>query len=126
MVKIKIKRINNVDVTFEFVYPSKHETLLKFVKTKMTGDGRSKIIVRDVTHTWELVSGILEENYAIWRALDYYACKMFNAMQEKCESDAWWGSRIDEMKTDMREAARRIWKPEEIPGEVGLLRGLII
>ena len=54
--------IENVDVAFELVHPSKHEVLLKFVKTKITGDARSRLIVSDLTHTWELVRGILEEN----------------------------------------------------------------
>jgi len=31
-----------VDVMFEVVRPSKHEILLKFLKTKITGDARSK------------------------------------------------------------------------------------
>ena len=54
--------IENVDVAFEVVHPIKHEIILKFVKTKITRDARSKLIVRDLTHTWELVRGILEEN----------------------------------------------------------------
>ena len=54
-----------MDVAFELVHPSKHEILLKLVKTKITGDARSKLIVRDLTHIWELVRGIVEENYAI-------------------------------------------------------------
>jgi hypothetical protein len=70
--------IENVDVAFELVHQSKHDILLQFVKTKITGDARSKLIVRDITHTWELVRGILEENYAIRRTLNYYACKMFS------------------------------------------------
>lgn len=55
----------NVNVVFEFVHSSKHEVLLKSVKTKITGDDRSKLIVRYLTYTWYLVKGILEENYAI-------------------------------------------------------------
>jgi hypothetical protein len=66
--------IENVDVAFELVHPSKHNILLKFVKTKITGDARSKLIVRVLTHTWALFKGILEENYAVRRTLDYYAC----------------------------------------------------
>jgi hypothetical protein len=115
--------IENVNVAFELVHPSKHEILLKFVKTKITGDARSKLIVRDLTH-WELVRGILEEKYAIRRALDYYACKIFSAGQEKDESVASWGSRIDEMQTDLREAARLVCKTEEIKGAVGLINHL--
>jgi hypothetical protein len=116
--------IENVDVVFELVNPSKHDILLKFVKAKITGDARSKLMVRDLTHSWELVKGILEENYATRRTLDYYACKMFSARQSKSESIASWGNKIDELQTDLREAARRVCKPEEILGAIGLIHHL--
>jgi hypothetical protein len=74
--------IENAHVVFELVDQSKHD-VLKFVKTKITGDARSKLMVRDLTHGWELVKTIFEENYATRHTLDYYACKMFNARQGK-------------------------------------------
>jgi hypothetical protein len=40
--------IENVDVVFELVDPSKHDILLRFVKAKKT-EVRSKLMVRDVT-----------------------------------------------------------------------------
>ena len=95
------KFTENVDVAFELVHPNKHGVLLKFVKTKITGDARSKLMVRDLTHTWALVKGILEENYAVRRTLDFYACRMFSARQERNESVVSWGSRIDEMQTEL-------------------------
>jgi len=116
--------IENVDVVFELVDPSKHDILLKFVKAKITGDARSKLMVRDLTHSWELVKAILEENYATRRTLDYYACKMFSARQSKGESIASWGNKIDALQTDLREAARRVCKPEEILGAIGLINHL--
>jgi len=116
--------IENVDVVFELVDPSKHDILLKFVKAKITGDARSKLMVRDLTHSWELVRAILEENYATRRTLDYYACKMFSARQSKNESIASWGHKIDELQTDLREAARRVCRPEEILGAIGLINHL--
>jgi len=116
--------IENVDVVFELVDPSKHDVLLKFVKAKITGDARSKLMVRDLTHSWELVKGILEENFATRRTLDFYACKMFNARQGKAETIASWGNKIDEMQTDLREAARRVCKKEEILGAIGLINHL--
>src|SRR5215469_365873 len=105
--------VENVDVIFELVDPSKHDVLLKFVKAKITGDARSKLMVRDLTHSWELVKAILEENYATRRTLDFYACRMFSARQDKNESVASWGNKIDELQTDLREAARRVCKSEE-------------
>ena len=51
--------IENVDVAFLLVHPNKHEILLKFVKIKITGDSRSKLMVRDLTQTWALVKGIM-------------------------------------------------------------------
>jgi len=52
------------------------------------------------------------------RTLDFYACRIFSARQEKGESVACWGSRFDEMQTELREAARRVCRPEEILGAV--------
>jgi hypothetical protein len=62
------------------------------VKAKITGDARSKLMVRDLTHSWEQVKTILEENYATRRTLDYYACKIFNAKLGKNESIASWAN----------------------------------
>jgi hypothetical protein len=98
--------------------------LLKFVKAKITGDAQSKLMVSNLTHSWELMKAILEENYATRRTFDYYACKMFSARQGKNESIASWGNKIDELQTDLREAARRVCKPEEILGAIGLINDL--
>jgi hypothetical protein len=58
--KRKLKEfIDNVSTAFELVHP---DLLLKFVKTKITGDARSKLLVRDLTTTWHDVKQILEEN----------------------------------------------------------------
>jgi hypothetical protein len=81
-------------------------------------------MVRDLTHNWELVKAILEENYATRHTLDYYACKMFGARQGKNESIASWGNKIDELQTDLREAARMVCRPEEILGAIGLINHL--
>jgi hypothetical protein len=77
-----------------------------------------------VTHSWKLVKAIIEENYATRRTLDYYACKMFSATQGKNESIESWGYNIDELPTDLREAARLICRPEEILGAIGLINHL--
>ena len=85
--------MENADVVFELVDPGKYVVLLKFVKAMITGEARSKLMVRELTHSWELVKVILEENYATRRRLDYYACKTFSARQGKDESLASWGIR---------------------------------
>jgi hypothetical protein len=81
-------------------------------------------MVRDLTHIWGLVKGILEENYAARRTLYYYACRMFNARQGNAENIASWGSRIDALQTDLWEDVRRVCKPEEIIGAIGLINHL--
>jgi hypothetical protein len=81
----KRKLTEIVDGPFELVHPSKHDVLLKFVKAKITGDSRSKLMVRELTHSWELVKGVLEENYATRRTLYYYACKMFSDLQVRAK-----------------------------------------
>jgi hypothetical protein len=45
--------IEHIDVAFQLVHPNKHDVLWKFVKTKITGDARSRLMIRDLTHTWE-------------------------------------------------------------------------
>jgi hypothetical protein len=42
----------------------------------------------------------------------------------KNENIASWGNKIDELQTDLREAARRVCKPEEILGAIGLINHL--
>ena len=48
---------------------------------------------------------------------------MFSVRQEKGENVASWG-KIDEMQTDLSEAASRLCKVEEIMGAVGLINHL--
>jgi uncharacterized protein Yka (UPF0111/DUF47 family) len=51
--KRKLKEfIENVDVAFESVDPWKREVLLKFVKAKIIGVARSKLMVTGLTHIW--------------------------------------------------------------------------
>jgi hypothetical protein len=71
--------IDYVSTAFELTSRDHHGILLKFVKTRITGDVRSKLLVRDLTETWADVKVILEENYAVRRTLEYYACRMFNS-----------------------------------------------
>lgn len=78
-------------------------------------------MVRDLTHSWELVQAILEENFASRRTLNYYSYKMFSARQGKNERIASWGNKTDELQTDLRKAARRVCKPEEILEAIGLI-----
>jgi hypothetical protein len=40
--------IENVNVAFELVDPRTHGILLKFLKAKITGDARSKLMVTDL------------------------------------------------------------------------------
>jgi hypothetical protein len=62
--------------------------------------------VRDLTHTWDLVKEMVEENYAIWQTLDCYACKMFIELgKRKVKALPSQGSTLDEKQTDLREAA---------------------
>jgi dynactin complex subunit len=101
--------IDNLNTAFELVKPEQH-SLLKFVKTKITGDARSKLLVRDLSSAWREVKQILEENYGVKRTLDYYACPMFSSRQDNNESIASWSSRIDTMQSELREAAFRIFE----------------
>lgn len=123
--KRKLKEfVDNVSTAFELVNPNEHDLLLKFVKTKITGEARSKLLVRDLTSTWRDVKQILEENYGVRRTLDYYACRMFSSRQGASEGIASWSSRIDTMQSELREAAFRICEDEEVIGAMGLINHL--
>jgi hypothetical protein len=64
--KRKLKEfVDYVTTAFELVNPNDHDYLLKFVETKITGEARSKLLVRDLTATWRDVKQILEENYGV-------------------------------------------------------------
>jgi len=95
--------------------------LLKFVKTRITGDARSKLLVRDLTETWADVKTILEENYAVRRTLDYYACRMFNSRQGKQESVSAWAGRIDALQAEFRESAHGVCARDEAKGALALI-----
>ena len=112
--------VDNVLTAFEFVNPSKHDLLLKFVKTKFTRDARGKLFVRDHTSTWHDVKQILEENYDVGRTLEYYECRMFCSRQGVSESIALWGSRIDTMQSELREAVYRICEGKEVISAAGV------
>jgi hypothetical protein len=113
-----------VSTAFELVRSEQHDLLLKFVKTKITGEARSKLLVRDLTSTWRDVRQILEENYDVKRTLDYYACRMFNSRQGPGRNIASWSSRIDTMQSQLREAAYRICAEEELIVAMGLINHL--
>jgi hypothetical protein len=98
--KRKLKEfIDNVSTAFELVHPEQHDLLLKCVKTKITGETRSKLLVRDLTTTWRDVKQILEQNYDVTS----------------------WSSRIVAMQLQLREAAYRICAEEELVRAMGLI-----
>jgi len=116
--------VDNVSTAFELVNPSEHDLLLKFVKTKITGEATSKLLVRDLTSTWCDVKQILEENYGVRRTSDFYAYRMFSSRQGASESIASWSSRIDTMQSELKEAAYRICEDEEMIGAMCLINHL--
>lgn len=66
-------------MAFELEHPHKHDNLLKFVKTKITYV-MSKLT--DLTNTWALVKGSLEENNAVRCTIDFNACRMFSVKEK--------------------------------------------
>jgi hypothetical protein len=49
--------------------------VLKFIKAKITGEMRSKLLMKDSVGTWEQVRATLEENDTTWSMIHFYACK---------------------------------------------------
>jgi hypothetical protein len=101
------------------VHPTKQALLLKFIESKITGEAKVRLLARTERNTWEQIKAILEQNYAVKRTLEYYAIMVFTAKQGVGETVAQWGSKIDNMGTDlMREARLRIEKinPHAVEG----------
>jgi hypothetical protein len=120
--KRKLKEfIDSVSTSFELLRPEQHDLLLKFVKTKITRESRSKLLIRDLTSKWRDVKQILEEKYDVKRTLDYYACRKVNSRKGPNENVASWSSRIDTMQSQPREAAYRICADEELIGAMDLI-----
>jgi hypothetical protein len=79
------------------------QLVLKFIKSKITGEAKDILLSRYERNTWGQIKAILEKNYAV-RTLEYYAGLLFTAKQGMNEIVAQWGSRIDNMGVDlMRE-----------------------
>jgi hypothetical protein len=64
------------------VHPAKHSLLLKFIKSKITGEAKDRLLSRSGRNIWEQVKAILEENYAVERTLIYLFIYLF--MQAYC------------------------------------------
>ena len=113
--------ISNVDAAFELVNPVQHSILLKFVKARICGEARSKLLVRSLTETWKDVKQILIENYSVRRTIDFYACQMFSARQGKGDSIAVWASKVDALQSQLREAVARVISTTNLPGAISLV-----
>ena len=72
---------------------------------------------------FNLPQQVLDENYQMWRMLDFYASRMFSAWQEKGRKCSCWGSLNHYMQTELRVEARRVCRLEEILA-VGLINHL--
>lgn len=98
--------IESVDAAYEVVNPSKHSLFLKFVEAKICGEAKAKLMIKR-RNTWEDVRDILEEHYETRRTLDYHASKLFTSRQNSHETVIQWGSRIDNMASDLYKETRR-------------------
>ncbi|KAJ8887033.1 hypothetical protein PR048_013248 [Dryococelus australis] len=100
--------IENAKAVFELTVAEKSERLLKFIMANISGEAKSKLLARTTVDTWGGVKDVLEENYAVRRTLDFYACKIFNARQVRDEQVAGWGSKLDSMMLELKEVAVRV------------------
>ena len=79
---------------------------MKFIKLKITGEAKDKLLARADRHIWENVKAILEENYSDKRTLEYYGCILFQGRQGQNESVAQWGARIHSLVVELRRETR--------------------
>jgi hypothetical protein len=97
--KRKLKEFcENVEAAYELIDPDKYDLFYEYVLTRVTGEARAKLLVRQDADVWTSVKAVLEEHYATKRTLDVYACAMFNARQAKHETVAARCSMLDQFQ----------------------------
>jgi hypothetical protein len=114
--------VANVETALAIVHPDKHAVFLKFIESKITGEAKTKLLARTDRTTWEHIKQILEENYAVRRTIDFFACKLFNSKQGPSETVATWGSKIDTMSSDLTEAMIRLLPEKHHEGAIAFLK----
>jgi hypothetical protein len=78
---------DNVEAAFGLIDPDKYDLFYKYVRTRITGETKAKLLVRQDADDWASIRAVLKEHYATRRTLDVYACAMFNARQARHETD---------------------------------------
>jgi hypothetical protein len=104
--KRKLKEFcENVEAAYELIDPDKRDLFYKYVRTRVTGEARAKLMARQDAYDRASDKVVFKEGYATKRTLDFHACAMFNARQAKHETVAAWCSRLDNLVSDFRDAA---------------------
>jgi hypothetical protein len=111
----------NVETALAVVNPDKHAIFLKFIESRITGEAKTKLLAR-ADRTWNRIKQILEENYAVRRTIEFFACRLFNSKQGPSETVATWGSRIDTMSSDLTEAMIRLLPERHHEGAIAFLK----
>jgi hypothetical protein len=88
--------------------------LLKFVKTKITGEVRSELLAGNLVSAWQEVKQTLKEIYDFKRTVYYYACHTFSSRQGMNETIASWSTSIHTMWSQFREAKYKIRTNKEM------------
>jgi hypothetical protein len=102
--KSKLKEFcENVEAAFGIIDPEKYNLFYKYVRTRIPGEAKAKLLVRQDADDWASVKAVLKVHYATKRTLDFDACAMFNARQAKHETVAAWCSRLDQLISDFRD-----------------------
>lgn len=119
--RTKLKQfIDSCEIALELVNPNEHSKLVKFIKSKIIGEPRNRLLVR-TSDTWERIKDILNENYSTRRSVDYYACLLFSSRQGTNENISSWASRLDIIQADLKTAALRVCAPDEHTGALALI-----
>jgi hypothetical protein len=58
--KLKLKEFcENIEAASELTDPDKHDLFYKYVRTRITGEARAKLLVRQDADDWTSVKGIM-------------------------------------------------------------------
>jgi hypothetical protein len=76
----------NVEAAFGLIDANKNDLFYKYVRIRITGEAKARLLVRLDADDWASVKAVLKKHYATKRTVDFYTCAMFNARQTKHET----------------------------------------
>lgn len=112
--------IDNVESAYALVDEELHPTLLKYVLSKIVGDAKRTLNIRDSANlTWQYVREKLETHYSVQRTFEFYTTQLCNIKQRPNENVTQWGTRMEQLISNVITSMNKFtkdWSEAEASG----------